>query len=158
MLEYLKQLSDQINSASENNKRKEKGILKRVFSAGNKNPLNEQELIVSLQKIEQQDRIAKEKMKERESQLAGISSKIKNKFYDLITKMENFADNLFTKIDVTETKTIPINSKDAKLITYHPESSYKMIHESNNKIACIEIKDPEQFWKISKYAVVELIK
>ena len=93
VIENLQQLSDKINSVTENNQRKE-GILRRVFSAGNKNPLNGQELILSLQQIEQQDRITKEKMKAQESQLAGISSKIKNEFYDLIAKMENEVSRL----------------------------------------------------------------
>jgi hypothetical protein len=69
---------------------------------------------------------------------------------------ENFPDSLFSQIDITMTKTIPVNSKSAKLITEHPAGSYEMIHEDKNKIAYIEITDPNQFWKISKYAVVEL--
>lgn len=65
-------------------------------------------------------------------------------------------DNLFTQIDITQTLTIPVNSKDAKLVTEHPASSYEMIKDDNEKIAFIEIKDPATFWKISKYAVVEV--
>ncbi len=72
--------------------------------------------------------------------------------------IEDFSDSLFSEIDVTQTKTIPVNSKSAKLITEHPTDSYALIPESDKQIAYIEIKDPEQFWKISKYAVVELIK
>jgi uncharacterized coiled-coil protein SlyX len=72
--------------------------------------------------------------------------------------VEDFSDSLFATIDVTETRTIPVNSKNAKLITDHPTTSYQLIPEGENRIAYIEIKDPEQFWKISKYAVVELIK
>jgi hypothetical protein len=71
---------------------------------------------------------------------------------------ENFPDSLFSQIDITVTKTIPVNSKSAKLITEHPAGSYQMIHEDKDKIAYIEITDPAQFWKISKYAVVEVIK
>ena len=67
-----------------------------------------------------------------------------------------FSDSLFSQIDITVTKTIPVNSKSAKLITEHPAGSYEMIHEGKDKIAYIEIKDPNQFWKISKYAVVEI--
>ncbi|MCJ7446686.1 MAG: hypothetical protein MUO72_03240 [Bacteroidales bacterium] len=70
----------------------------------------------------------------------------------------DFADSIFAEIDVTETRTIPVNSRDVKLITDHPTSSYELIHETDNRIAYIEIKDPGQFWKISKYAVIELIK
>jgi predicted nucleic acid-binding Zn-ribbon protein len=66
----------------------------------------------------------------------------------------NFSDNSFSKIDLSSTKTIPVDAKEAKLITDHPSGSYELIRE-NNKIAYIEIKDANQFWKISKYAVVE---
>ncbi len=69
---------------------------------------------------------------------------------------ENFADSSFSQINISETKTIPVNSKSARLITEHPANSYEMIRGDDNKIAYIEIKDPDQFWKISKYAVVEL--
>ncbi len=68
----------------------------------------------------------------------------------------NFSDSSFTQINITETRTIPVNSKTAKLITDHPRSSYEMIRDKDNKIASIEIKDPAEFWKISKYAVVEI--
>jgi len=71
---------------------------------------------------------------------------------------EDFADSLFAEIDVTQTKTIPVNSKEVKLITEHPTSSYQLVHEGEDMIAYIEIKDPAEFWKISKYAVVEISK
>ena len=43
-------------------------------------------------------------------------------------------------------------------VTEHPANSYKMVmDESNNKIiAYIEIEDPATFWKLSKYAVIEV--
>ena len=71
---------------------------------------------------------------------------------------ENFKnDNLFTQVDITKTKTIPVNSKSAKLVTEHPANSYKMVKDESNKtIAYIEIEDPAAFWKLSKYAVVEV--
>jgi hypothetical protein len=67
-----------------------------------------------------------------------------------------FADSSFTQVNITEMRAIPVNSRVAKLITEHPRSSYEMIHDNDNKISSIEIKDPELFWKISKYAVVEI--
>ena len=72
--------------------------------------------------------------------------------------VKDVSDSLFKQIDITEIKTIPVNSKSAKLVTDHPLNSYEMVHEGEKKIAYIEIKDPAQFWKISKYAVVEIIK
>jgi hypothetical protein len=74
------------------------------------------------------------------------------------TLIENFPDSVFTQINITETKTIPVNSKNAKLITEHPSGSYEFIRDSNNTIEYIEIKDPIQFWKISRYAVVDITK
>ena len=74
------------------------------------------------------------------------------------TLVADLPANSFSKIDITQLKTIPIHSKDAKLITKHPSGSYEIVPEGDKKIAYIEIKDPEMFWKISKYAVVEIGK
>lgn len=69
------------------------------------------------------------------------------------------SDELFTQVDITETKTIPVNSKSAKLVTDHPANSYEMVKDdASDMISYIEIKDPTMFWKISKYAVVEVNK
>lgn len=94
VIEYLKQLSDHIDSVSNNAKKQERGILKRVFSRNNKNLLIEQEFITKVQKIQQQDSIAKEKLRARELQLARTGSRIKEQFYDLIAKMENEVSGL----------------------------------------------------------------
>jgi signal transduction histidine kinase/CheY-like chemotaxis protein/HPt (histidine-containing phosphotransfer) domain-containing protein len=88
VVEYLKQLSNRLDSTEEVRK-SEKGILKRVFGSNNKNRLNEKELMNNLQKLEQQDSITKNKLMTRESQLASTGTEIKEKFYDLITKIEN---------------------------------------------------------------------
>ncbi len=72
--------------------------------------------------------------------------------------VENFPESLFQKIDLTQTLTIPVNAKNVKLITEHPTDSYSLVREGENNIAYIEIKNPDEFWKISRYAVVELIK
>ncbi len=72
--------------------------------------------------------------------------------------VNNITDSLFAQIDITELKVIPVNSREAKLITEHPTDSYTFVRENDDIIAYIEIKDPEEFWKISRYAVVELKK
>lgn len=68
---------------------------------------------------------------------------------------EDFADSSFLQVNITETTTIPVNSKEIELITEHPSGSYELIREED-KIAYIEIKNPDEFWKISKYAVVAI--
>jgi signal transduction histidine kinase/response regulator RpfG family c-di-GMP phosphodiesterase len=89
VVDYLKQLSDKLNIDSENARKAEKNILKRVFSRNNKIRLDEKELISDLHEIEQQDSISKEKLIRRESQLAITGGEIKERFFDLRTKIEN---------------------------------------------------------------------
>ncbi|MBN3036088.1 MAG: hypothetical protein JW861_10925 [Bacteroidales bacterium] len=72
--------------------------------------------------------------------------------------VEDFSDTTFREIDLTEVKQIPVNSRKVKLITEHPTDSYELVREDEQMIASIEIKDPAEFWKISKYAVVEIGK
>lgn len=72
--------------------------------------------------------------------------------------VEDFSDSLFAQVDITEMKIIPVNAKNVKLITEHPTGSYELVKQDEKTVESIEIKDPEQFWKISRYAVVELIK
>ncbi len=74
--------------------------------------------------------------------------------------IENFPEGTFAQIDRTETKTIQVNSKKVKFVTEHPIGSYEFVHDGtkSDQIAYIEIKNPEEFWKISKYAVVEVSK
>ena len=74
------------------------------------------------------------------------------------TILEDFSDSLFKEIDITQTLSIPVNSKDMKLITEHPSGSYEVVKEGENMVAYIAIKNPDEFWRISKYAVVELRK
>ena len=70
----------------------------------------------------------------------------------------SFSDSSFVEIDITKTKSIPVNSRKAKLISEHPVNSYQFIRDKDNKIESVEIKDPALFWKISKYAVVQVTK
>lgn len=92
VVEYLRELSDQFSVASENSPKKERGILKRVFSRDPKpalNELNEQEILNDINKVVQENRSTENELITQESQLAINSSEITEKFYDLITKMEN---------------------------------------------------------------------
>jgi predicted nucleic acid-binding Zn-ribbon protein len=68
----------------------------------------------------------------------------------------NFPESSFTQIDITVTKSFPVNCKSAKFITEHPINSYQFIRDKNKKIESLEITDPVEFWKISKYSVVEI--
>ncbi|HQK99006.1 MAG TPA: hypothetical protein PLH61_13380 [Bacteroidia bacterium] len=69
------------------------------------------------------------------------------------TVVSDFNQEAFTQVDVTNTKSIEINKKDAKLISTHPSGTYK-INRTNDKVTSIEITDADKFWKASKYLVV----
>ena len=68
----------------------------------------------------------------------------------------NLPENTFIQIDITSIKSIPVNAKTAKLISEHPAGSYELILDADKKVESIFITDPALFWKISKYAVVEV--
>ena len=72
------------------------------------------------------------------------------------TLAASFPDSSFKQIDITVMKSFPVNSKNAKLISEHPASSYQFIRDKDKKVESLEITNPAQFWKISKYAVVEI--
>jgi peptidoglycan hydrolase CwlO-like protein len=65
----------------------------------------------------------------------------------------DFNKEAFTKIDYTATNTIALGTKNAKLVSTHPSGTYKLEKE-NDKVKSIQITDPENFWKASKYLVV----
>ena len=67
---------------------------------------------------------------------------------------DNLNQKYFTQLDIRNTNHFPINSKKVKLISEHPANSYTLVEE-NDKIAYLEIENPEEFWKLTKYVIVE---
>ena len=65
---------------------------------------------------------------------------------------DDFNRKYFTQIDITETTSIDLFSKKAKIVTTHPSGSYKL--EGVDKIDKLNITNPEEFWSASKYLVV----
>lgn len=61
----------------------------------------------------------------------------------------------FTQVDQRSTDRIPVNSKEAKLVSEHPAASYELVKE-NDAVAYVHIKDPASFWRLSRYAVLEV--
>jgi len=61
----------------------------------------------------------------------------------------------FSAFDLRNTFTFPVKAEDAKLITEHPAGSYKFVSEGE-EIASLEISNPKEFYKYSKYIVMEI--
>ncbi len=59
----------------------------------------------------------------------------------------------FINIDVRETKSIPLNSKKAKLLSVHPADSYILEADGDGNLV-LKINDVNAFWKQTRYLVV----
>lgn len=70
----------------------------------------------------------------------------------------DFNQDYFTQIDIQKVTTIPINAKDAKIITNHPTTSYKLNMDSKKLVKSLTINNPDAFWKSSKYLVITVDK
>jgi hypothetical protein len=66
----------------------------------------------------------------------------------------DFNKNYFVRIDARNTKSIPLYSSHAKILTNHPKSSYTLEKENGNFV--LLIVDTEEFWSVSKYLVIEV--
>jgi chromosome segregation ATPase len=126
------QLSAEKTQLTETNSKMDKDLNKAYFTYGTSKELKSKSLI------------------EKTGGVLGIGKKdaLANAFYK--------NKSSFTEVDIRETKTIPVQGKSPKLITFHPQNSYEIQESKDNKYASINIKDPEEFWSSSKYLVVEV--
>ncbi len=67
---------------------------------------------------------------------------------------EDFNKDVFSKIDITEVKSFPINGRKVELVTNHPQDSYTFERVDEKNVESLVILDPEKFWNSSKYLVV----
>jgi chromosome segregation ATPase len=67
---------------------------------------------------------------------------------------ENFNEDYFTAINKFEKNNIQIIGNKIKIISDHPSSSYEIVENGKNKV--LKIKQPIEFWKISKYLVIQV--
>lgn len=84
----------------------------------------------------------------REGGILGILGKNK-------TLNKNLNESYFTELDIRSTQTIPLYAKKAEVISEHSDSSYHFVYQ-DDLIAYLEIEDPNEFWKLTKYAVIEV--
>jgi len=68
---------------------------------------------------------------------------------------QGFDQSHFTQADKRDLEVIPLNTKKAKVMTTHPESSYQINGEFEGALE-LQIIDKEAFWSISNYLVVSI--
>lgn len=64
---------------------------------------------------------------------------------------EDFNNDYFAQIDITQATSIPLNSTKVKVVTNHDAKTYELEGE---ELKTLKITDPFGFWSTSKYLVV----
>ncbi len=125
----LTALNDSVGKSSELIKQLDQELHKAYWTLGTLKELKENDILV------------------REGGFLGIG---KNK-----TLKENFNEEYFTELDIRETELIPLNAKKAEIISEHAAESYRFVYQ-DDLISYLKIENPEEFWKLTKYAVIEV--
>ena len=68
---------------------------------------------------------------------------------------DDFNKDYFTQIDIRTDKEIKLYSKDAKLLTAHPEGTYELVKDDKGQLI-LKISNPNKFWSVSRYLVIEV--
>jgi signal transduction histidine kinase/CheY-like chemotaxis protein/HPt (histidine-containing phosphotransfer) domain-containing protein len=85
---YIRKLSTRMAVAASNDKENEGSILRRVFGKKTLNTLDQNKIIQDLNAIERQDSIKNTRLLAAEAHLASTGNEIRERFYMLISKME----------------------------------------------------------------------
>lgn len=67
----------------------------------------------------------------------------------------DFNTDYFTQVDIRYDKEIRLYSKGAKLLTNHPDNSYKLEKDSQKQYV-LHITNPKKFWSTSRYLVIQV--
>ena len=68
----------------------------------------------------------------------------------------NFNKDYFIRVkDLNKLAFISLKAKKGKLVTKHPDGSYEFTKDANNQVE-LKILDPQNFWSLTKYLVVEV--
>lgn len=64
-----------------------------------------------------------------------------------------FNEAYFTAVKINEFQDVVVDSKSIRLVGSHPENSYEIVKEGNNKVR-LRILDSQNFWKVSRYLII----
>lgn len=67
---------------------------------------------------------------------------------------KDFDKTVFTQIDLRTLSQIATQSKKPKILSSHPQDSYKLV-TGEDKLVTVEILEPTKFWSVSKYLVIQ---
>ena len=73
---------------------------------------------------------------------------------DVLTR-GNFKKDYFMPIDIRIDKEIRLYSKKAEILTSHPAGTYQFVKDQKKELT-LKITNPQEFWSLSKYLVIEV--
>ena len=60
----------------------------------------------------------------------------------------------YLEIDIRQLNQLPIKAANLSLLSKHPIDSYAIVPGDTDEMKILEITDPDEFWKVSKYLVI----
>ena len=60
----------------------------------------------------------------------------------------------FLEVDIRQVSHLPVKAANLSLLSQHPIDSYAIVPGDTEEMKVLEITDPEEFWKVSKYLVI----
>jgi len=68
---------------------------------------------------------------------------------------ESLDKTAFVKVDMRDTKVIPVYAKKATVLSEHPKTSYSLDKDANGQLV-VNITDYKKFWSLTQFLVVEV--
>ena len=60
----------------------------------------------------------------------------------------------FLEVDIRNVSHLPVKAANLDLLSEHPIDSYAIVPGDTEEMKVLEITDPDEFWKVSKYLVI----
>lgn len=76
-------------------------------------------------------------------------------FFDNKAINEDFDKSQFKKVDIYDLKEVLLDARKAEIVTTHPSESYEKVG-IKKKVNKLVIKNPELFWSVSKFLIIEI--
>ena len=80
---------------------------------------------------------------------------IGNRMFMIMEVNEDFDKSQFKKVNIYDLKEILLDARKADIVTTHPSESYEEIG-IKKKVNKLVIKDPDLFWSVSKFLIIEI--
>ncbi len=75
--------------------------------------------------------------------------------HDDVLRSSNFNKSYFTEVDIRTMKEIKLYSKKAEILTNHPDGTYRLAKNQKGEYV-LTITDPQKFWSVSKFLVIQV--